>query len=83
MYGWASRRSTVAAAAGAPEGLANVAAASGGGRADRDHGTLRKRGLAPSDVRSYRTCSSRAPAPRSLGRRGWSRFQPKSDGATV
>jgi hypothetical protein len=67
-YGRASRRSTAAAAAGAIEGpSANVAAASGGGRAGRGRGTLRKRGLASSDVRLT------TPAPRVLPRRVASR----------
>jgi hypothetical protein len=50
-YGRASRRGTAAAAAGAIDGpSANVAAASGGRRAGKALHTLRKRGLAPSDI---------------------------------
>src|SRR5215218_9684169 len=62
-YGRASRRGTVAAAAGAIDRSSdNVAAASGGRRAGRGRGTLRKRGLAPSDV--HLTVSARRVLPR-------------------
>jgi len=62
-YGRASRRGTAAAAAGGSGGPFDLAGGVGR-RAGRDRRTLRKRGLAPSDVRFRSTCSSRAPAPR-------------------
>ena len=50
--------------------------ASAGRRAGRDQYSLRKRGLAPSEVRLQRTRPSRAPAPRRLEHRGFAAFNP-------
>ena len=82
-YGRASRRSTVAAAAGAVDGpRAHVAAASGGRRAGRDRDALRKRGLVLSDVR-LATHARRVLPRRVAGRRGFAAFNPESNGATM